>query len=355
MSRTRIGAALALLALALLALPGGSNGDSSNPTWAGVWDTDFGRMTLGAGGSGTYEGFTTGTISGHVEGAVDEGTWQQGDKKGDFKFTLSGLSFTGEWHYDTGGCGTACGWSGTCIDGPCLKNNDPPPANECTPLGARASATTDYCPFAFGRSASIAAPKPGDAADISPKKLPSDAFKVLVDLIEERQAEELALALGVKLREQGLEEAFQGCIFVGFQGLRRNDDSLTLQGNRLSAVVTACARLMLRQGTPAKPRAAVRIAAADCPAVFVPAFPKGTKVTKKRRARARDAAKQQLRATCGETADKLSITLKARHESSTLRDLLGKRIGARLARFAPEGETPPAGERIGVRWRARER
>src|SRR6185503_12514581 len=139
MARARIAAGLALLALVLLALPGGSSGDSSNPTWAGTWNTDFGEMTLDAGGSGTYEGYTTGTISGHVDGNVDEGTWQQGDKKGDFKFTLSGLSFTGEWHYDTGGCGSACGWSGTCTAGPCLENDDPP-QTKC-PSSASASAS----------------------------------------------------------------------------------------------------------------------------------------------------------------------------------------------------------------------
>ncbi len=71
MSRTRTGAALALLALALLALPGGSSGDASSPTWAGTWDTDFGEMTLGAGGSGSYVSpygpNSSGTVDGNVE------------------------------------------------------------------------------------------------------------------------------------------------------------------------------------------------------------------------------------------------------------------------------------------------
>lgn len=96
-------------------------------TWAGVWNSDFGRLTMDAGGSGNYEGFSPGTVSGGVEGNVNQGTWEQPGtppKKGTYKFTLSGdgRSFTGDWAYEGGGCGTACGWNGSCIDGPCLDN-----------------------------------------------------------------------------------------------------------------------------------------------------------------------------------------------------------------------------------------
>ena len=92
MSRTRTGAALALLALALLALPAGSSADSSNPTWAGTWDTDFGEMTLDAGGSGTRHAVrpgSSGTIDGNVDGRVNQGTWDQPGNphlSGKFKF-----------------------------------------------------------------------------------------------------------------------------------------------------------------------------------------------------------------------------------------------------------------------------
>jgi hypothetical protein len=43
-------------------------------TWAGVWNSDFGPLTLDAGGSGSYTGFNPGTVSGSV-------TWErrQGD------------------------------------------------------------------------------------------------------------------------------------------------------------------------------------------------------------------------------------------------------------------------------------
>jgi hypothetical protein len=105
---------------------------SAANTWAGVWNTDFGKLTLDAGGSGSYEGFNPGTVSGTVTGDVDKGTWHQpGDppKNGTFTWTLSadGKSFSGSWAYDSGGCGSACGWSGTCIEGACLKNSLAPP------------------------------------------------------------------------------------------------------------------------------------------------------------------------------------------------------------------------------------
>ncbi len=119
-----VAAALAILVLGSLA---GAGATASN-TWAGVWNTDFGPMTLNAGGSGGYKGYSPGTISGTIKpNRVLQGTWNQpGDppKKGTFKFVMSsdGRSFTGAWAYSSGGCGSACGWSGTCAQGACLKN-----------------------------------------------------------------------------------------------------------------------------------------------------------------------------------------------------------------------------------------
>jgi hypothetical protein len=118
-----VAASLVLLGVARLA----AAQEASGNTWAGVWTSDFGELTLDAGGSGSYAGSNPGTVTGHVTGNVDEGTWNQPGtppKQGTFKFTLSfdGKSFSGEWHYDTGGCGSACGWNGTCKAGPCTNN-----------------------------------------------------------------------------------------------------------------------------------------------------------------------------------------------------------------------------------------
>jgi hypothetical protein len=89
-----------LAAVAAGAGPFASGRQAAANTWAGTWNSDFGKMTLNAGGSGKYEGFNPGTLSGTVKaGGILEGTWNQpGDppKKGTFKFTLNGRSFSGE-------------------------------------------------------------------------------------------------------------------------------------------------------------------------------------------------------------------------------------------------------------------
>lgn len=124
--KMRLLSAVTVMSGALLASLGMSSASAAN-TWAGVWNSSFGRMTLDAGGSGSYEGFNPGTVSGMVDGNVNGGTWTQPGnptKSGTFKFILSadGLSFTGDWEYSTGGCGTACGWNGDCFSGPCKDN-----------------------------------------------------------------------------------------------------------------------------------------------------------------------------------------------------------------------------------------
>ncbi len=132
MRGVRLGTALVIALAALLVFPFGSSGRAvADNTWAGTWNTDFGKMTLGAGGSGTYAGFSPGSLSGTITKNVLKGTWTQpGDppKTGTFTFTMSsdGRSFSGVWAYESGGCGTACGWSGTCVAGACLKNGTNP-------------------------------------------------------------------------------------------------------------------------------------------------------------------------------------------------------------------------------------
>jgi len=127
------GAGLLAVTMFFSALASARSADETN-TWAGVWDSSFGPLTLSASGSGSYKGYSPGTVTGTVKGSVVKGTWlQPGDppKTGPFEFTLSpdGLHFTGIWSYKGDGCGSACGWDGTCVSGACLKNdagNAPP-------------------------------------------------------------------------------------------------------------------------------------------------------------------------------------------------------------------------------------
>lgn len=172
-----------LVALGTLASSGAAGATN---TWEGVWNTDFGEMTLDAGGSGHYEGFTPGTVSGNVSGNVNQGTWHDdvqdpGDNtdNGTFTFTMGadGKSFTGEWAYDGGGCGTGCGWNGTCIEGACLQNGSGGglPPGGCDTGGG------------FGRAKprcdkkTVSEPAPGESAKVG-SKLAKGTDKAVVDV-----------------------------------------------------------------------------------------------------------------------------------------------------------------------------
>jgi hypothetical protein len=175
--------ALALVALGSAPTLAGRDTSPGVNTWAGVWDTDFGDMTLDASGSGSYTGFVPGTITGNADGDLNDGTWEQpGGRRGPFTFRLSadGRSFTGEWFYETGGCGNACGWSGTCISGPCLENEvggdgqnvpqENPQRNACNNFTDARAAGRQGCTrrvvagLAPGESGKVAAPIARDAA-----------------------------------------------------------------------------------------------------------------------------------------------------------------------------------------------
>ena len=140
-------------------------------TWAGVWNTDLGTLTLDAGGSGTKVSYYPGTFTGTVTGNVDKGTWTEATtppKEGTFEITMSadGHSFTGSWAYKDvaypGGYGGGGGWNGTCASGECLKNSaapPPPPPTGCHPLSKSAA----------GISAAVAASSRARTAAIGPQ------------------------------------------------------------------------------------------------------------------------------------------------------------------------------------------
>src|SRR3954451_8295838 len=161
---------LVLLGAIVAVLAGAPAGARAADTFAGTWESDFGPLTLDAGGSGSYVGSNGGTVSGHVTGNIDEGTWYQPGtppRQGTFKFTLGfdGRSFAGDWHYDTGGCASACGWNGHCVSGPCLSNG-----TASTSCGTRAHAAAGDCATllaphtqrpALGATTSYTPPKAG--------------------------------------------------------------------------------------------------------------------------------------------------------------------------------------------------
>ncbi|MBN1689464.1 MAG: hypothetical protein JW901_00405, partial [Dehalococcoidia bacterium] len=106
-------------------------------TFTGVWDTDFGDLTLKQDGSNltgsyTYQG---GKIVGTVDGLTATGTWSEADTyqpprdAGDFVFTLQRgcKSFDGQWRYGS------CDWDGDIIG---TRAGQPSPAPAPTPAPA---------------------------------------------------------------------------------------------------------------------------------------------------------------------------------------------------------------------------
>lgn len=94
--------------------------DLGKYSWTGVWETNWGDMTLTQTGdkvSGTYT-FDQGKITGTVSGSTLTGTWSEAPSyapphdAGEVEFIMSedGKSFTGKWRY--GSEGDWGGWDG---------------------------------------------------------------------------------------------------------------------------------------------------------------------------------------------------------------------------------------------------
>ena len=98
--------------------PGGDDSTEYNNV-AGVWDTDFGTMTLNqneAGDvTGTYE-YMSGEIQGNLTGITLNGTWTETNDEGTFifEFNQKFTTFEGVWGYDDETPTTE--WNGTRVE-----------------------------------------------------------------------------------------------------------------------------------------------------------------------------------------------------------------------------------------------
>jgi len=90
------------------------------PNWAGIWETNIGRLEIvdeivdeQLRYIGTYP---NGTIEGKAEGDMFAGTWHEGSNSGDFEFTAyaGGRSFWGD-RYDHM-FHRLCGWNGKLLE-----------------------------------------------------------------------------------------------------------------------------------------------------------------------------------------------------------------------------------------------
>jgi hypothetical protein len=210
--------ALTVLVGVMMVVP---TANAAGNTWAGTWDSDFGKLTLDAGGSGSYDGSTDGTVSGHVTGNVDEGTWTQPGNptlEGTFKFTLSGdgQTFTGDWAYKSGGCGMGCGWNGRCISGACLMNGTQKPPNPCGGVSSFARSAAADCP-----TRTLTEPIAGGIAKVSSPTLGRGASKlgITVRSTGGKLTETTIVAEGEVRRGDRIGEAVAACWLIGPEAL----------------------------------------------------------------------------------------------------------------------------------------
>jgi hypothetical protein len=84
--------------------------------WSGVWQTDFGAMTLTQNGdkiTGKYES-QEGVVSGTISDNSFTGLWKETDDEGTFNFVISadGKSFTGTWKETSPNPSSGGNWNG---------------------------------------------------------------------------------------------------------------------------------------------------------------------------------------------------------------------------------------------------
>ena len=89
--------------------------------------------------------------------------------------------------YAAGGCGTACGWNGTCIEGACLQNGTPTPClasrfRASGPLVCFDEPTPSTVRPQVGQTTSYLAPLPGKVAALPTPVLGRKAKTAVVDV-----------------------------------------------------------------------------------------------------------------------------------------------------------------------------
>jgi len=89
---------------------------SGKKTWAGTWDTTWGKMVLNQSGSsvtGTYA-FKDGRIEAQAVGNKIIGNWYQSNGSGQIEFEMinGGANFLGKWKYANNASWSGNAWSG---------------------------------------------------------------------------------------------------------------------------------------------------------------------------------------------------------------------------------------------------
>jgi hypothetical protein len=232
----------------------------------------------------------------------------------------------------------------------------PPPPPACTT--ASFAFTAAKCQIGYGGAATVVAP-PGRPINVSPqpdvprRATALEVFLALQELQNEEEAEQLAAAILLPIKDEQTKQQFLGCMLLSDLLGDPQDDELSDQFARQIAALAACKKLVLdRPVSTNRPVGAGRVAANGCNAVFIPVFGKRRKVTKRLVRRAKAAARRQVAASCTDRPGKLSISLRARG-GRKLRAITGRKARGVVARRLRNGSPKGANREMSVRWRAR--
>ncbi|MGH2836720.1 MAG: hypothetical protein ACRDJY_00045 [Thermoleophilaceae bacterium] len=254
-------------------------------------------------------------------------------------------------------CGSSCNVTVAVQDGPKVTfRYEPAEPTKCASQAVNAFASA--C-LAFGSKQTLAAPSDG-TTDITPEPMPRNAtalevFLALRELVEQEERERLVATLAVVANARKRNDDFDGCMLLGSELLGKSTPKYLTRPEREVTLFHACLRLILdeaRRGRDDEYDNVGRSAAGGCKAVFVPVFPKGTKVTKRKLRRARAAQGRQIAASCSERTGKLSLSVRARGDKK-LPAITGRRIQSGVTHGAPRGAGDGPDRQLTVRWRAR--
>jgi hypothetical protein len=247
------------------------------------------------------------------------------------------------------------------IFGPAATSTPPdttPPASTPTACTAAVALISRKCtdlPLQFGPPMVYDAPDFGNPVVISSDDLPPETKKVLLEVgIDDPEIQRIVVTALVRQRAKHLNDQLDGCVVMGLlfrdysqqvTGARVND----VGGGKLGALLHACTKFLVQEYEAGRGRSA-HIAADGCGIYFVPLFPKGKPIDKRRRTRELKRASSILRGSCTATNNTFSVSLQSHGKGNTLNQFFSGRPRTAVTGIAPKGKTVSPGSHLAVRW-----
>lgn len=174
--------------------------------------------------------------------------------------------------------------------------------------------------------------------------------------IDDPEIQRIVVTTLIRLRNKHLNDALYGCVLLGSN---IHDYSHAVTGPNINVVINgklgtilhACAKIIVGEYEQA-PRRRAHVAAAGCEIYFVPLWPKGKRVTDRKRNRALKLGAAALRGGCSTTANTVRVSLSAHGRGRTMNQLLVGRARTAAVSIAPRGKKKTPGSHLTVSWSA---